>query len=139
MIPQEKREAVKGLLEYMPFLVNTKYEDIVSWKSESDGENFVPVSSPDYSDEFLDFIGYTLANNLLDPYYMNTITQAAGGEVDFAEFVEALDAAKYEVAIACLTYLIARESYDRGALAAAFKNRWLYMILYRIKQIYDRG
>ena len=37
MIPEEKRQAAEKLVSFMPYFVNTKYEDAVHWiKNDSE-------------------------------------------------------------------------------------------------------
>lgn len=137
MIPEEKRQAAEKLVSFMPYFVNTKYEDAVHWVKNDSELGSIGESYPVYEKEFADIIRFIITSGLMDPYYINTISQNFGGEADFGEMVDALDYAKFEVCAALLTAIIKNEEYREGSVAEAFHERWFYTILYRIKELLE--
>lgn len=137
MIPKDKTEAVKRLVNYRPFFEKIKPEDVCRWEKDEATEGSAPSVYPVYAEDLLIPLEVAYDGDLLLPNYPGIIANAAGGETELADIVERLDKASYELVMAVFTCIVRQERFMPGLWEEAVRERWFYQILGRLQEMLE--
>ncbi len=138
MIPNDKREAIDYILNYIPYFEELKEDEIsrvVTEELEEDGT--MPVQQLMYARPIIAFIEDVYVANILRQDYMEIMNLEAMGEIELEVLVYGLEQASYELTMAVLTCIVVQEKYAPGMWQIAAKEGWFLKVLYRLRDMME--
>ncbi|MCR4894824.1 MAG: DUF6508 domain-containing protein [Eubacteriales bacterium] len=121
-IPEDRRESVKGLVKFLPYLEELTPEKVCHWITET-SEDGVEKRYPTYEDTFIDFINTAYEEGLLDINYINVLQERAEPGMEIEAMIYGVDSADYELTMALLTFLVVQENLVPGVWTTAVASK----------------
>jgi hypothetical protein len=137
-IPKDKRESVKKLVEFLPYLEDLTGEKVCNWETGKDA-NGNDIATPSYDDKFIEFIDTAFEENILERDYIKIIGEKTEMGAEVESLIYGIGGADYKLTSALLTFLILQEKYAPGIWAASVENKLFSHVIEHLNDLLYSG